>query len=84
MNESRALNRRSFLAASLAAAASSGLHAAPAPKSKYKICALIKFLQTLSYDELAETIARESPESAATEPGNVPAVASVAQPTAVE
>ena len=62
MTESIALSRRSFLAASVAAAtvpglSGSGLQAAPTPKSKYKICAFIKFLQTLSYDELAEKIA---------------------------
>ena len=60
------LHRRSFLSRAAAAGAALGAHsvfagdlfaAEPQRKSDNKICAFVKFLQTLSYEELAERIA---------------------------
>lgn len=53
------LDRRLFLASSVAASGAL-MHSAVAQSdagSRYEFCAFIKFLQSLSYDELAETIA---------------------------
>lgn len=53
------LSRRQFVAGSVAAAAmlSSGGVTSASEKQGHKICAFIKFLQSLSYERLAETIA---------------------------
>lgn len=53
------LSRRRFLASSVAAAAmlSSGGAIGASEKQEHEICAFIKFLQSLSYERLAETIA---------------------------
>lgn len=56
------LSRREFLAGSLATAAAAAWTAAPAAEatetSRNPLCAFTKFLQPLSYEQLAETIAR--------------------------
>ena len=54
------MNRREFVAGSLAAAASLAVAKPSRAKStekKYKFCAFEKFIQSLSYDELGESIA---------------------------
>lgn len=61
MPSSNQIARRSFLAGTAAAAAASMLPAANlqagSEKKGNKICAFVKFVQSLTYDQLAETIA---------------------------
>ncbi len=57
----QSINRRKFIRQSLTAASAvavaGGITRATHHESKYRICAFEKFLQDLSYDELADTIA---------------------------
>jgi sugar phosphate isomerase/epimerase len=54
------LSRRSLLAAGIASAASllpSRFFGADAPRLSYPVCVFVKFLQSLSFDDLAQTVA---------------------------
>ena len=74
------LNRRDFLSKSIATAAALGLsgqvaHAAEAPVKRPPICAFIKFVQSLSFDDMAAGIADigfDGIESTVREGGHVP------------